>query len=255
MNKEDTINVYWAPFYKLNNSLPFPVPDHNLHYKEPVNLYTELLKSKEKRSEVHSHFNCPAVTGRMKSTFVFKNNFYTSFSYDFTDINNPVVTSNEGVHASFFKHSSIVGGASVTLDLMWIFFAEEPVDIHVNPPFYHSPTNLSKQGYVPSARMDPSKWFRPYSTELQFWGNKGDVVIQEDDPLFYLEVITNKKVNLQRFKMNDTLHSIASACVQSPHIYGARLPLVDRYKRFIETKTNAIVLKEIKKELLNEQIL
>ena len=50
--------------------------------------------------------------------------------------------------------------------------------------------------------------------------------------------------------MNSNLHKIATSCINSPEMHGRRLPLISRYKRFTETKTNQIVLKEIKKELL-----
>jgi hypothetical protein len=243
-NQEESIDIYWAPVYIRSID--------NLIYQEPSNLYFDFLPQKSKESGPASFFNCPAVTDRMKKTFVFKNNLDTEFYYDFNDIKNPIINPISGIHVEFYKHSNILDGASIALDLYWIFFAEENVELYFNPPYYHKPTDFSSKGYFPSAKIEANKWFRPYSAEIQMWENSGNVKINEGDPLFYLEVMTNKKVNLKRFDMNAKLIDIMNSCVNSPHKHGARLPLEDRYKRFIETKTNKIVIKEIKSQLLDE---
>jgi hypothetical protein len=245
--KEKSVDIYWAPVYISKNGL-----QDNLIYQDPVNLYVDFLPQKSKHSGPASFFNCPAVTDRMKNTFVFKNNLTTEFYYDFSDINNPIVNEICGIGVDFYKHSNIIGGAAIALDMLWIFFSEENIPLYFNPPYYHKPTDLSSKGYFPSAKINLNQWFRPYSPEIQMWESSNHVKINEGDPFFYIEAITDKKVNLKRFYMNQKLKEVMDSCTSSINTHGARLPLIDRYNRFVQTKTNQIVIKEIKKQVLDE---
>jgi len=218
-------------------------------YQEPENLYLDLIKNKEKISGRDSFFSCPAVSDRLKSSFIFKNNLKTKFSYDFNNKNNPIIESLEGVQAKYHKPSGLIDGSNVMLRMNWIFFAEESVDLLVNSPMFHK-TNLSQHGFVVPGKYNPSKWFRPVSCEIQMWDLKGEVTIEEDDPLFYIEIMTDRKVTLKRFKFNEILVKYMESCTSAPDSFGLFLPLKERYKKFTKTKTDALVLSEIKKNLV-----
>jgi hypothetical protein len=243
-NNENPIIIYWAPAYDVANEL-----DWNMLYQEPENLFLNLVKEKEKKSGVHSMFNCPAVSDRLKNSFVFKNLLKTTFSYDFLNEENPLVKPINGINASYYKPSNFIGGGNVALAMSWIFFAEEPVNLLINTPMLHK-TKLSEHGFIVPGGYDASKWFRPISAELQMWDKKAEVTIEEDDPLFYLEVVTDRKVILKRFKMNNKLTKYKHACADSPQTMGSRLPLKNRYNKFIKSRMNEIVLKEIKNNLV-----
>jgi hypothetical protein len=244
IKEKDPLVIYWAPAFH-----PTDGPNWNMLYQEPENLFNELIKNKEKLSTRDSFFSCPAVTGRIKNSFVFKNNLKTKFYYDFTDKNNPIVEPIEGVEAKYFKPSALINGSNVMLRMNWIFFAEESVDLLVNSTMFHK-TNLSEHGFIVPGKYDPSKWFRPVTCEIQLWGTKGEVTIKEDDPLFYIEAMTDRKIILKRFKFNEALVKYMEACTSAPHYFGSFLPLKDRYKKFTKTKTDALILEEIKKNLV-----
>jgi hypothetical protein len=246
----EKLTIYWAPSYAPRKTQGGATLRFNMSYPEPVNLFKDLVKHKEKRVGMGSQFNCPAVSDRMKSSFVFKNNLHTEFSWDFSNPDTPIVTTKQGIHASFYKQSSVVGGAAVSLDAGWIFFAEEPTTIHLNPPVFHKPTDLSTKAYFPSGRIDASAWFRPMAAEIQTFEAVGEITIEEGDPLFYLEVLTDRPVELVRFDMSEELRNLMIECTSSPMTHGSRLPLVARYKRFKETRMHEFVLKEIKKNLI-----
>jgi hypothetical protein len=243
MKKNNSLTIYWAPSYFNKNS------DENLFYPDPTNLFKELVENKEPMSSRLGFFNCPPVTDRLKKTFVFKNNIETKIVYDFNDIQNPKVFSEYGLSSSVYKPSSLINGSNIQFNVGWIFFAEDSADVLINPPMLHK-TDLNLHATVLPARFDISKWFRPIPIEMQGWQKSGDFIIAKNDPLFYLEVLTDKKIELKRFELNDKLVAYARSCMNSPILHGANLPLVNRYKVFTETKTNKLVLNEIKKNLV-----
>jgi hypothetical protein len=84
------------------------------------------------------------------------------------------------------------------------------------------------------------------------WGNSGELIIKEDEPIFYVEFLTNKKIKLVRFKYTKKLMTYAQHCVDAPPIFGNNLPLVKRYKKFKESRMRDLVLKEIKENIIGE---
>ena len=246
--EKDPITIYWAPFFEDSSALL--EPDWNMLYQNPELLHLDLIYNKEKTSKNKSSFNCPAVNDRHSSSYVFKNNLRTTFGYDFSDVSNPIVQSFEGVHSDYYKQPNIVGSGYVRVSLKWVFFSEESVIAITNHPYAHRPTEYSINCLFPSGRYDISKWIRPVSMEVQTWDKKGKITINEGDPLFYLELITNRPVIMKRFNVNKALYRYIIACSQAASSYGPNKPLAERYYKFISTSTDKLVLREIKKNLI-----
>ena len=99
--------------------------------------------------------------------------------------------------------------------------------------------------------FDIGQWFRPYTFETQMWQQKGEFAIDADEPIFYVEFLTDKKINLKRFKMNATLVSYQEHCSSSGKLWGLGTPLEKRYQRFKESKMRELILKEIKNNLID----
>jgi len=95
-------------------------------------------------------------------------------------------------------------------------------------------------------------WFRPYFTEIQMWNNHGELIIKENEPIFYVEFLTDKKIKLVRFKYTKKLLTYSQHCVDAPSIFGLNLPLVKRYEKFKQSKMRDIILKEIKENIVGE---
>lgn len=244
MNKEPII-VYWAPAISLSSK------GEEMLYPEPTNLFHDLIKIRNKDAGTSSFLSCPAASGRMKNSFVFKNSLHSSYHYDFTDKENPVVipTSKNYIGAKVLRSSALKNGGSISLNLRYIFFCEESIVGYINPPMMHEPGYTKFATPIPGA-FDISKWFRPFVMEVQTWKTQGDLIIEEDEPLFYFEAHTERNIVLKRFKINDILMKYLEECVQSPAIYGRHLPLYERYKKFTESRMNDLVSKEIKNNLV-----
>ena len=58
------------------------------------------------------------------------------------------------------------------------------------------------------------------------------------------------KNELKRFELNDTLRKISETC-STVSDWWKNVPLINRYDRFLKTKTNRLVMKEIRKQLVD----
>lgn len=246
MSKEPLV-VYWAPAINLSSSSS----GEEMLYPEPINLLSDLIKVKNKESGPSSFFSCPAASGRMKKAFVFKNALHSEYHYDFTDKENPVVipTSKYYIPAKILRNSALNNGGSIVIGLRYIFFAEESVNAYITPPMMHPP-RYTTYGTSIAGSYDISKWFRPFVMEIQAWNTQGDLVIEDGEPLFYLEVNTDRDIILKRFDVNEKLMKYLDGCVQAPAMFGRFLPLTDRYKKFTESRMNDLILKEIKNNVV-----
>jgi hypothetical protein len=245
--KQDPIVIYWAPAINLSSD----TNGEEMLYPDPTNLLSDLIKNRNKNSGASSFFSCPAASGRLKRSFVFRNALRSEYHYDFTDTVNPVVipTSKYSIPVKILRQSAMNEGASIVVGLRYIFFSNDSVMAHITPPMMHEP-KYTKYGTAIPGAYDISKWFRPFVMELQMWKTAGDLVIEEDEPLFYLEVPEDRDVVLKRFKVNDTLMRYLDGCVQAPAKFGRYLPLSERYKKFTQSRMNELVLREIKKNLI-----
>ena len=57
----------------------------------------------------------------------------------------------------------------------------------------------------------------------------------------------NEKVG---FELNETLRKISDTC-STVSDWWKNVPLINRYDRFLKTKTNRLVMKEIRKQLVD----
>lgn len=247
MDKSPLI-VYWAPVINLS----VPSISEEMLYPDPTNLMHDLIKIKNKESRSSSFLSCPAVSVRLKRIFVFKNALSSSYHYDFTDKENPVVipTSKNYLDVKITRKPGLKDGGSIILGLRYIFFSEESVEGYINPPIMHEP-KYTKYATIFPAKFDIGKWFRPFVMEVQTWKTQGDLFIEEDEPLFYFEPISEREIILKRFSVNDKLMKYLEGCVQSPIRFGRHLPLADRYKKFMSSRMNDLVIKEIKENLVD----
>ena len=132
----------------------------------------------------------------------------------------------------------------------WLFFCEEPVMAHLQAPYMHKPSYTTKGVIVPGG-YDISSWFRKVNAEMHMWDAKGTLTLKDDEPLVYLELITDRPVVFKRFVLTEEIAKYDRACVAAPNYFGRHLPLAKRYKMFRETRTHEILAKEIKKNVLD----
>ena len=99
-------------------------------------------------------------------------------------------------------------------------------------------------------KLNISRWFRPVMCEFNLWNKGRELVLKEGEPLAYINFQTNESVELVRFSMTDRLKAYALGGADAPK-WEPFVPLAKRYKRFMQTRTNRLVLNEIQKNLVN----
>lgn len=242
----NSVNIYWSPVFYNNNTFRENDYNWNILYSDPVNLYDDLRTKKTDSDPSSNFFYCPAFKDFTSSTFVFKNPMKCDFSID--EQNNLTTNLKNFINAKIQHLPSIQNRPLVNYQVSWIFFTEEDIDITVTSPFFNVPNYLKYASIIPG-RLSISKWFRPITMEFLLNENIKNVVIEKDEPLFFVSFNTNKKINLIRFEMNDKLLSCSNVCSRSTE-WESWIPLLSRYKRFKDSRMKNIIMKEIKKEIL-----
>lgn len=242
INKEKI--VYWAPAFGSETDKT----NWNMLYSEPVQLFKDLNEKRDSNVlSQDNYLSCPASNIRLRNTYIFKNQLKTHIK-----IENglPVPQSEHYIKTDIIRGPSLKNNTMINLSLNWIFFTEEEsLQIHANPPFFSNANHLRYGAFCPGG-FDIGKWFRPIATEINLWENINEFVLEEDEPIFYIEFLTNEPIVLKRFVYNDRLRSLAEASMKSSSIMGKWLPLNKRYEHLKKTRGKEIILKEIKENLL-----
>lgn len=250
-NKEDDfITVYWAP------AISHEVEMHrefNMLYAEPENMFSYLTSKRSAFDQSNSLMVCPAFKDKMKKTFFFKNSVECNFLYETDDRGEVYLQDQKGFpeEVRSIRRPALSFGPTIVVNLPYIFFSDSDLEASFSQPTFH-PQGYSKYGSVIPGRFNIGSWFRPYATEIQMWSNYGELIIKEDEPIFYVEFLTNKKIKLVRFKYTKKLLTYAQHCVDAPPIFGKYLPLTSRYKKFKESRMRELVLKEIKENIIGD---
>lgn len=233
--------IYWSGDQYIENiSIN---SNWDILYTEPVLLYSELIKNKNKNGKVRSFFECPGFKNLATKTFVFKNPIESSYKIENSKIK-PL-----GIRPSI--DAEIVRDESITNNLMFryilpiTFFSEEKTVMTVTSPYMHRTPYLQYGAVVPG-NYDISSWFRAFNVEINLWENINFFKIEENEPLLYLNFETDKKIKFVRFNNNEILARINATC-SNAGTWEPRVPLVKRYNRFIDSKTKELVIREIKK--------
>lgn len=255
----DTITVYWSPQLFLHNNWNFLYPKPKTLFSS-VKEHTSLKNEAELSGDLMKHTTkilaCPAVSNKFKKIAVFESPMSCSYNYDF---NNFFKTSKyilepetkQYIDVRVERPPVVDYGPTITFSLSYFLFAEESLDAYFTPPMFHPPKYM-KYGSVVPGEFDIGRWFRPYNLEIQMWNQSGKFELQENEPLFYTEFKTEKRVVLKRFQINDKLHDAAVACINSKNIFGSGQTLDERYNRFENTDMRDMILSEIKKNIISE---
>jgi hypothetical protein len=242
-NNKEPIVVYWAP----------NVMYWNLFYPDPKNLFESLVEQKNNDRGNNTFFSCPAFGNKTKNTYVYHFPMDVEYEWDFSNKENkifkPVNDKNPFIGFNISRPATINNSPQIELNLFYLFFCEEPLEATFSAPYFSKP-NYTKYGSVTPGTMDIGQWFRPYTTEMTLWDEKGTINFKNEEPLFYVEFLTDRPVILKRFNTTEKILECAQACSRSATEWSARIPLIDRYKRFNDSKMNKIIIKEIKDNLL-----
>jgi len=230
--------------------------DYTYLYQKPETLFNMMHKDKSKsESGLLTYFSCPAMSDKMKKILVFKNTIPGSVAYDFRDGKKdliPLTKEHLNLYTKDLKPYSINTGPSLNFAMQYYFFADEPMPVYFTPPFFQKPGYTQDATILPG-EFDVGNWFRPYNFEVQTWSDHGTITLKENEPIFYAEFKTNKKIKLQRFIMTENMEKIVEAGVTSWQLFGVGQSLLQRYNRFRHHGMREKVLTEIKKNLIDEE--
>lgn len=245
----DELIIYWTPQAFVTSKESW-----NLLYQKPRNVYSELIDMSSTKSPIRL---CPATKDNLTKTF----SIYSALeeSIDFSDIDLEELDKNTPIQTNFNirsvialqkdRESSFPGYLNFSYNLSWLFFAEEPVIARFTAPYF--PTSSPAQGaYLAPGQFDIGQWFRPFNLDYHIPYSTKSFNINTTDPLFFVEIFTNKKVVFKRFVKNAVIDNIATEMSSAPAIYTPFKKLSQRYDMFNKSQIREILLKEIKKEII-----
>ena len=246
--KNKPITIYWAPYVSIDED----GSEWSFLYKKPNTLFDEMKKIRTDIDLKQSMFVCPVVSDKFKKILVFKNSLDFSYRYDFSNQNKIIEkTSEYSLNVLLQRDANIFSGPLFDFSLRYIFFASEPLDAYFTPPMFHEP-KYTKYGSVIPGEFNIGNWFRPYAIEMQTWKNSGDIIFEKDEPLFYLELKTDKKFEIKQFVMSKKLTDYSKSCMQTTSFFGKGQTLLSRYNRFIDVGLREKILTEINKNLIED---
>jgi hypothetical protein len=248
--KKEPLIVYWAPYggeeVKTNR--------WNLLYDDPYNKQSDLIKNKSQFcNSKTSFFACPAFGNKLKNTYVFKSPIESSYDYDFSNIDNVLIQPKKPHKPYLNIYSPRVEALSdkpqIRLGLDYLFFCEESLTATFSAPYFDQAKYL-KYGAIAPGTFDIGQWFRPYPVEITLWNKVGEFCIEEDEPIFYVEFLTDRPIIIKRFKPTEQVLTYAAACASAPSDIKNGIPLVERYKKFKNTRMNDLIMNEIRNNIL-----
>jgi hypothetical protein len=238
----DVINVYWSNYANSSSQQMY-----NLMEINPQPLLPE-LKNNYHRQDDDKKANyqyCPALTG------ITRNSFFAKFPFDASVIVDEMGNGVQGEKKNWFigREKSYSDRINTDLDIGWFFFADQPLNMEVTPPYFHN-TIAGKSGLMTAGSFDIGQWFRQVQLSYILWENNMQFICKRGEPAIYFNFKTDKKIVLHQFNANDELRNAAFACANLPRATEKFKSLKSLYEIFNKTKTNNFVLKNIKENLV-----
>lgn len=226
--------VYWSPMLHTKED-----NNWNILFIEPERLLSKFVKDTADLpyDRIQGMKRCPAFTNLTRNTFYVQNPVETEFKIE----SNEVKFEAQGLFHDF-------DGLNISYGLSYLFFCEDDLELLMTSPYF-SEAEYTKYAMVVPGKFNISKWFRPFNVEMVLVNNRNNFKIKEYEHIAYFTFLTDDKVVLKRFEVNDTLRKIATTC-STVSRWWKNVPLLKRYDRFLKTRTNRLVMSEIKKQLV-----
>ncbi len=255
MGDKDYITVYWAP-------APYTPEDDSWTqvYPEPVSLLSDLNKARNKdnkNKDAKNMFACPSYIDAMKNVFVLKSAIddtvkVPDYLHDLNITPSEYPSrydSDSKLLTVIARETSIENHINIAYNLGWLMFADEPLEVRFTAPYF--PASSPGEGAILSAgQMDIGQWYRDYEIEYHVPRGVDELVIKENQPLAYVQFMTDKKIVLKRYNLTPTLRNLASECAESGFRYGRFKTLKERYLTGKKSLLPQQVLTEIKKNII-----
>jgi len=238
------ITVYWAPFAE-----PSEYSKQFLSYQEPVKVLDNLKSAKNSQNKIDNFFNCPAFVNSIKNTYMFTSPMDASVTFAGNQILNNLNPDQQYDRNTVApKQESMQNAITIRYNANWIMFAEESTYIHTTPAYLHN-SLVSDCGFYVPGTFDISSWFRPFEFAFQMWEGHTQFKTVQDDPLLYVNFLTDEPIILKKFYLSEELYKLSMSCVRLKN-YRREKNLFKLYDIFKASKIRSRILREIKNNLL-----
>ena len=235
---KDEVVVYWSLLTNLDRQTLL-----NLLVEPPKPLYKTIGPGPAGRTDGNYRM-CGAAGNVFNTTFVLTNPHDTE-----VELSGPVEDPQINGEEIWEKRANAMQDRyAVDYDMRWVFFCEEPLTMKVITQYMHN-TSFLESAHVATGQFDISRWFRGINPCFILWKDKNKVVVKKDEPLMYVEFLTEKRIVLKQFELTQELNDIASQ-VGTITKFIKMEPLSSLYDRFTRTNRGKRVIKLIKENLL-----
>ena len=246
--KKEPITVYWAPAQFLLDQESW-----NFVYQEPTSVSKEFYDSLHRDTDSSKcpaarffYYNTYSINSTVEDKFTFPPGLLQDLYYsDEIHVRLPV---NSNVSIEKTRQNEMQGHVNLSYNLVWFFFSEEDLTMRFSAPYFPASSPM-KGARLASGSFDIGKWLRPVNLEYYVPLDVEEFVVEEDQPLAFVEFDTDRPIVLKRFNMDNRLANIVTEVVESDR-YSFLRNLKDRYKLFQKTKMRDVILAEIKKNLV-----
>tara|TARA_Y100001973_G_scaffold69557_1_gene101502 strand:+ start:249 stop:965 length:717 start_codon:yes stop_codon:yes gene_type:complete len=231
--------IYWAPYFVGDK-------DWTILFEEPQTLF-DVLRNDISRdiSRFDNVFLCPSFSNLVKKIFPAKFPFDTKYIRKDQDI---IPDSKHFLRAKSEHLSSFKNCINFTPSLRYIFFSEEDVNMTLTSPYFSKSPHM-RFGNVTPGSFNISKWFRQIAFEFTLWPESDKIEFKKGEHIAYCHFDTKNDIEFVQFTMSDELDKIQRVCVTSSN-WAPQESLCTRYDRFDKSNLNKIVMREIKKNIV-----
>jgi hypothetical protein len=206
---------------------------------EPKSLIKDFSES-QKNFKDSNYVACPAFREKYKNTFVSNIPYNLLFGYNNGEYyrNRDEITIRTGLYDN--SHA-------FDLNLLRIFYSEEPQTLETSPAFLHQ-TSYCSMGHQASGSFDIGKWLRPSAPTFQLWPGIEEFSAKEGEPHMYFNFPSKQKIYLKQFYVSDKIKELSESNT-SFKLYLPKQNLNSLYSRFLKSNQKNIIIQEIKKNL------
>lgn len=245
----DIITIYWSPVDVFNNGRA-----SRILFRDPVSISSNLHKGNKHKGEMIA---CPAVRTLFKNVFSINANVDDEFDIP-TDYVKEIAYTPEKLidlgpesKAGLYKmaKSSLDGYSNLGYNMYWAFFADQPVVARMTAPYY-PPVTPTPGAMLSAGEYDIGRWFRFFYLDYHVPLDATRFEVKAGDPLFFLEVFTDKKVVFKRFSMTHQIFELIAEFGANIRRFNKFKTLLDKYRAAENAKIPKMVLAEIKKNVV-----
>lgn len=202
---------------------------------------------------------CPATRATTKNTFAFSSMINDSHSFapgvltDMAGENGEMQIPSDGKLALIRpRKSSIENHINLMYNMSWLMFASEPLEVRVTAPYF-PPSAPCPGALLSPGQFDIGRWYRAINLDYHIPVTTKRFEVAQDQELFYLEALTNKKVRFQRYELTDMLESYTRETTAAKFRFGTNLPLAKLYDLADRSSYRDRILGEIRRNLVLDQ--